>query len=98
MHNHNNGDGGMKSMMWMMAICCAAPLIFILIFGAGGGRASGIPSWFIFGGIVIMVATHFLMMRKSHPHSDEEDQMTGEGDKNKDGKGNKNNSKHDCCH
>ena len=38
------------------------------------------------------------MMRKSHKHSDNEQAVSNENDKNKDDKNDKNHSGHGCCH
>lgn len=63
---HDNSDNkGMRTMMWMMTICCALPLILILLFGAGG-KAQGVPSWVVLGTIVLMIISHFFMMRRSN--------------------------------
>ena len=79
MHNH---DGkGNNSMMWMMIICCAVPLLLIVLFGFGG-KAFGVSTWVIFGGIGVMVLAHFFMMGKSHKHdsgSDEKHEDYGNG-------------------
>lgn len=96
MHDHNDNDKGMKSMMWMMVICCAVPLLLILVLGAGG-KALGAPTWIVFGGIAVMVIAHFLMMGKSHKHSGDEHEMQDD-DKNKDGKNDKTHGGHGCCH
>ena len=94
MHNH---DGkGNNSMMWMMVICCAVPLL-ILLFVGGGGRAFGASTWVIFGGMAIMILTHFFIIGK-HKHgydSNEKQELTGEEDKNKN---DKTHSGHGCCH
>lgn len=94
MHNHDNKQGGGNGMMWMMVLCCAIPLFLILVVGAGG-KALGAPTWFVLGGIAGMVITHFFMMGKSHKHSDEDHEISGEG--NKDSKDNKTHSGHGCC-
>ena len=97
MHNHNDNDKGMKSMMWMMVICCAVPIVLILFLGAGG-KAIGAPTWVILGAVALMVAAHLFMMRKSHKNPDDEQAATGPEDKDKDGKDNKDHSDHGCCH
>ena len=92
MHNHNDKDGNW--MMWVMMICCVAPLLLLVLFGFGG-KALGAPTWIILGGVALMVIAHFLMMGRSHKHSDEEQSATDKKDENRDGK---NHSDHNCCH
>ena len=88
MHNHDDNDKGMKSMMWMMLICCAVPLLLIVFFGAGG-KALGAPTWLVLGGIAVMVVAHFFMMGRSHKHHDEKSESDGKDDKDHSG--------HGCC-
>ena len=99
MHDHDNNNKGMGSMMWMMLICCAMPLIVILFLGTGA-KALGASSWVIFGGVAVMLLAHFFMMR-GHGHSNEEHDKQGVADqdgKNKDDNEHKNHSGHGCCH
>ena len=92
MHNHDNDDKGMKSMMWMMVICCAVPLVLIVFLGAGG-KALGAPTWIVLGGIAVMVVGHFFMMGR-HKHSDSSDEKkVTDGKENPD----KKDSDHSCC-
>lgn len=97
MHNHDGKSN--KSMMWMMAICCGLPLLLILVVG-GGGKALGVSTWVIFGGIAVMVLAHFFMMgkHKGDSSSDEKKELTREEDKNEDNKNDKTHSGHGCCH
>ncbi len=97
MHDHDKKSN--KNMMWMMAICCGLPLLLILVVG-GGGRALGASTWVVFGGMAVMILAHFFMMgkHKGNGNSDEKDKLTGEEDKNKDNKDDKNHSGHGCCH
>ena len=99
MHDHNNNDNGIKSMMWMMVICCAVPLALILFFGVGG-KALGAPTWVVFGGVAVMIAIHLFMMNKLHKRGDEEHDMSKEnGEQNLDyKKDSKNHSSHGRCH
>ena len=69
MHNHDGKNDNW--MMWTMMICCAVPLLLIALFGFGG-IALGAKTWVIIGGIAVMIVVHFLMMGRSHKHSDEE--------------------------
>lgn len=80
MHDHDNNDKGMGSMMWIMIICCAIPILLVVLFGLGG-KAVGASSWVIFGGVAVMILAHFFMMSKSHKHSNEKHEMTEEKDK-----------------
>ncbi len=82
MHNHDGKNN--NRMMWAMMICCAVPPLLIVLFGLGG-KAPGVPTWIVLGGIAVMVVVHFFMMGK-HKHSD------------KDGEHNKDHSGHGCCH
>ena len=66
MHNHDNKENSW--MMWGMMVCCAALILFILLFGAGV-KAFGLPSWIIVIGIIAFIIMHFVMMKKSHNHS-----------------------------
>lgn len=84
MHDHNDNNKGMKSMIWMMVACCAVPFLLIFIFGKGC-KALGASPWIIFGSVATMIIAHFFMMRKSHKHSDERYRTIGD-DKNKDDK------------
>lgn len=93
MHDHNNNDKGMRSMMWMMVICCAVLLVLILLFGAGG-RALGLPTWIVLGGIATMFIVHFFMMGRSYQHSDGKQANAQEEDAHK----GKDHSGHGCCH
>ena len=55
--------------------------------------------WIIIGlAVIICPLLHFFMMRKSHKHSDNEQAVSNENDKNKDDKNDKNHSGHGCCH
>ena len=63
-------------------ICCAVPLLLIALFGFGG-IALGAKTWVIIGGIAVMIVVHFLMMGRSHKHSDEENSINKEEDKDK---------------
>lgn len=94
MHDHDNKDKGMGSMMWMMIICCAVPLVLILLFGLGGKSLGG-PNWIVFGGVAVMLLVHFFMMR-GHGHSNEghDKQGIADGEDKKD----KNHSNHGSCH
>lgn len=91
MHNHDN-DKQSSWMMWAMMICCALP-IFILIFGLGG-KALGVQTWVVIGGVAVMIIVHFFMMR-SHKHIDEKQKMADKEEKDKD---HKTHSGKGCCH
>ena len=95
MHNHDEKDGNW--MMWAMMLCCAVPLVLILLFGLGG-KALGASTWVILGGIAVMLATHFLMMGRSHKRSNKEHGVAGEEGKNIDDKDGKTHDGHGCCH
>ncbi len=92
MHNHDNHDNRMKSMMWMMVICCAVLLLLIFVLGAGG-KSLGFPIWVILGGILVMAGAHFFTMGRSHKHSGEKNEITNM--KNDKSKGT--HSGHECC-
>lgn len=91
MHNHDDDKQG-SWMMWAMMICCILPLL-VLAFGFGG-KALGASNWIIVGGVVAMIVAHFVVMHKSHKHSDEKRETTNE----EDNKNKKNHSSHGCCH
>ena len=81
-------------MMWVMTIGCIVPLLFVVFFWRGD-KAIDVPTWIVLSGIAIVVGVHFLMMVKSHKHSDK-DRVAGE---NKESNMNsKKHSNHGCCH
>lgn len=92
-HDEKNNNG----MMWMMVLCCVLPLLLVGIFGAGG-KAISAPTWLIFAGIIVMVVVHFVMMRKTHKHSDVQHDVTDTDTKKQHTKNDTSHSEHGNCH
>lgn len=65
---HNNHN---SKMMWMMMICCLAPVFLIFLFGSGA-KTLGAPVWIVVGLVAVFVIAHFVSMKKSHQHTDDE--------------------------
>lgn len=91
MHNHN-GKKDDSWTMWVMMICCATPLLVIILFGFGG-KALGVSTWVVLGGIAVMMIIHFIIMSRSHANSDEEQPSA-----DRDNKDSKDHSSHGRCH
>lgn len=97
MHNYDSKGG--NRMKWGMILCCGLPLLVVIIW-AFGGKAIGAFSWVTWGGIVLMVGVHIVMMMGSHKQDrNENDSKESGGDTTKVEEVNKKPySGGGCCH
>lgn len=87
MHNHDNHKEN-SWMMWAMLLCCLGPVFLVLFFGAGV-TAGGISPWIVIGAVAVVAILHFVMMKRSHKHTQEQSHESGNKDEH---------SGHGCCH
>ncbi len=84
-------------MSWMM-LFFAIPLVLLLIFGLGG-QAAGLPSWAVWGFVILMAAGHLFTMRSHNPdaersaESSDDTQQQQQPDKHNDAPAGRS-----CCH